>query len=166
MTRQTKQTAQTNRTDRQRTRHNRQKASRKKTTFESGGSAQFVGLLQGPSRFQRGASWWGQKIEFHHEALQGSAKSFPTETSVNDSIKSKGFSNLERWHASSWCVPWVQLHLPWSLLSTTKRNIHVCSVCMQGPMESRSATKCKKSWVFPKIGKIRRPLRGAEIFII
>ena len=33
MTRQTKQTAQTNRTDRQRTRHNRQKAFRKKNNF-------------------------------------------------------------------------------------------------------------------------------------
>ena len=32
------------------------------------------------------------------------------------SVKDKGFGNLERWHASFWCVPWVQLHLARSLL--------------------------------------------------
>ena len=29
-------------------------------------------------------------------------------------------------------------------------NIHICSVCVQGPIESNSTTKCKNRWLFPK----------------
>ena len=45
-------------------------------------------------------------------------------------------------------------------------NIHICSVCVQGPIESNSTTKCKNRWLFSeKSAKFCGRCAGLRIYL-